>query len=266
MVHHLSRGLFVRGRGRGRHVRFCRPRETFRSRGRRVESLGFVDSLAVVERVETPKVRERIVERVPERRGARAGAKRSDADARGEAEGCEHAERGEAAAAESARGVSALDDSQQGGVLVRGHDTAGCVCISRRSSAGPRWRVAGNDDRNGAVPRRSGRNRGRNVTSTRRVARCGLSAALVCASSGGHAARVRNARFQMENGCYAYTIVCEYVRLIATCLRYPEFFRDVASGEAFRQERAMRLCGSIRGVLRNGASAARRSVRRTKGM
>jgi hypothetical protein len=174
VVHHLSHGLFVRLRGDAVHgaLRHGALPRHFAAGGRGGISGGGrrgIDSLAVVERVEAPKLRERIVEGVAERCGARAVSKRGDADARGDAEGGAHAERGEAAAAGRVRRAAALDDGQQGGVLVRGHDSAG-VFISRRSrpDRGGASRETTNEAE--AVPRRSEFDEERSVAMSRRVA------------------------------------------------------------------------------------------------
>ena len=206
MVHHLSHGLFVLLRGDAVHgaLRHGALPRHFAAGGRGGISGGGrrgIDSLAVVERVEAPKLRERIVEGVAERRGARAVSKRGDADARGDAEGGAHAERGEAAAAGRVRRAAALDDGQQGGVLVRGHCSAG-VLISRRSSAGPRRSVARNNERSGGGTSSLGIRRGtkrRDDSTSRALGASRVWRAFAC---GGRGARTRaHTRAKIRNLC-----------------------------------------------------------------
>ena len=205
MVHHLSHGLFVLLRGDAVHgaLRHGALPRHFAAGGRGGISGGGrrgIDSLAVVERVEAPKLRERIVEGVAERRGARAVSKRGDADARGDAEGGAHAERGEAAAAGRVRRAAALDDGQQGGVLVRGHCSAG-VLISRRSSAGPRRSVARNNERSGGGTSSLGIRRGtkrRDDSTSRALGASRVWRAFAC---GGRGARTRDTRAKIRNLC-----------------------------------------------------------------
>ena len=206
MVHHLSHGLFVLLRGDAVHGALRpAPSATLRRRwtggisggGRRG-----IDSLAVVERVEAPKLRERRRGRPRATRGPpyRSAATPTHAATPRVA----HAERGEAAAAGRVRRAAALDDGQQGGVLVRGHCSAG-VLISRRSSAGPRRSVARNDERSGGGTSSLGIRRGtkrRDDSTSRALGASRVWRAFAC---GGRGARTR-AHTKIRNLCPSWVL------------------------------------------------------------